>query len=118
MISDIIDILVDVSNTFGSLCSYFRLKYKRYDTIINNQPPLDLDKVEQLYEVFPRLKKEIMIYNQHPLYVMIDRYNIKKNRTSLLIVLLNEKYKYIHSFSILEKNGIFPDLVSPCYWKF
>ena len=55
MITEIIDLLVDASNTFGSLCTYLRMKYKNYGTIINEQTPIGSDKVEQLYVVFPKL---------------------------------------------------------------
>lgn len=117
MITEIIDLIVDASNSFGSLFSFLRMKYKKYDTIIINRSPLEIERVNQLYRAFPNLKNEVDIYKQQFLYVVIGSYTIKKNKCTLTIVLLNEKRKYIHGFSILQKNVIIPDIYIPCYWQ-
>lgn len=114
MITEIIDLLVDTSNAFGSLCTYLRMKFKN---IINEQTPIGLDKVEQLYVVFPKLRAEIEIYKHQALYIVVDNYSAKNGNVTLSIALLDEKYKVIHSFSMLQKNAIVYDLRTPCYWK-
>ena len=44
MITDIIDLFVDVSNTFGSFISFLRAKFKNYDVIgLRNCIDLALD---------------------------------------------------------------------------
>lgn len=117
MITEIIDLLVDASNAFGSLCMYLRMKYKNYGTIINEQTPIGLDKVEQLYVVFPKLRAEIEIYKHQALYIVVDNYSAKNGNVTLSIALLDEKYKFVNSFSMLQKNAIVYDLRTPCYWK-
>lgn len=117
MISEIVELIIDVSNAFGSLCSHLRMKYKKYETIVRHHPPIDTDKVGQLYNIFPKLETEVHIYKQQSVYVVIDSCTIKNNKCTLLVVLLNEKYKYIHGFSILQKNVVSPNLDIPCYWQ-
>lgn len=117
MITEIIDLLIDASNAFGSLCSYLRMKYKNYGTIVNKQTPIDLDKVEQLYIIFPKIRAEIDIYKQQALYIVVDKYSVKNGNVTISIAVLDEKYKVIHGFSMLQKNAIVYDLRTPCYWK-
>lgn len=116
MITEIIDLLIDSSNAFGSLFSYLRMIYKNYSTIINEHAPIESDKVEQLYTFFPKLKAEIDVYNQQALYVIIDNYSFKKGKATLSIAVLDERCKVVHVFSLLQKNSIICDL-TPCYWK-
>lgn len=117
MISEIVELIIDASNAFGSLCSYLRMKYKKYETIIKKQPPLEIDKVGQLYSLFPKLDTEVNIYKQQSVYAVVDSFTIKNNKCTLVVVLLNEKCKYIHGFSMLQKDVVFPDLDTPCYWR-
>lgn len=117
MITEIVELIIDVSNAFGSLCSCLRMKYKKYDVIIKHHPPMDMDKVEQLYSMYPKLKTEVNIYKQKAVYVVVDSSTIKKSKRTLSVVFLNEGCKYIHGFSILQKNVVTPDLDVPCYWQ-
>lgn len=117
MITEIIDLLVDTSNAFGSLCSYLRMKYKNFGTIINEQAPINMDKVEQLYVAFPKLRAEIDVYQQQAFYVVVDSYSVKNRNVTLSIAVLDKKYKVIHVFSMLQKNAIVCDLSTPCYWE-
>lgn len=117
MISEIVELIIDVSNAFGSLYSCLRMKYKKYGTIIKHQTPMDMYKVEQLYSIYPKLKTEVNIYKQKAVYVVVDSSTIKNGNRTLLVVFLNERCKYIHGFSMLQKNVVFPDLDIPCYWQ-
>lgn len=117
MVTEIIDLLVDASNTFGSLYSYLRMKFKNYGVVINSQVPIELDRVEQLYFVFPKLRSEIDIYIQQVLYVVVDNYSFKNGKGTLIVALLDENYKIVHGFTMLQKNAIVSDLRIPCYWK-
>ena len=117
MLSEIIDSLVDLSNTFGSLCSLLRLKAKSYKKIIHGKRPMDERCVEQLYAELPKLKSGIKSCHSHPAYALIDRYDVKNNKATASVILLDEQCRYLHSFSMLQPNGLSVAINAPCYWR-
>lgn len=119
MITDIIDLFVDVSNTLGSMFESLFTKYRNYKHIISEVDALDPQNVELILEKIPELREEILQSNMTSGYVLISRISFKKNKMSLEIILVDQKYKCIHSFSVLKK-GDFPfynNMRIPTYWS-
>jgi len=111
---EIIDWIVDVSNTFGSLVSVLLLKYRKYDKILM-KPSMTNEAVERLRQLIPEIDREIMYNTITPKYIVILKSDRRERRTSILFVFLNDEYKYIHSFNILISN-VNININAPCYW--
>ena len=90
MITDLIDLLVDASNTFGSLVSSIQVRYKNYNKIISLQSPLHEDVVKTICAYFPMIQKEM---------------NLCPNELSYIVTLkdLKEEKKFIDDLRV--KNG-------------
>lgn len=112
---ELIDWIVDVSNTFGSLVSVLSLKYKNYNKILM-QPAMTSEVTERLLLLVPEIDKEIANNAKNPKYIVMLKMSRREKRTSFLFVFLNEEHKYIHSFNLLKSN-VNIDINTPCYWK-
>lgn len=117
MITDIIDLIVDASNTFGSLISSLQARFKNYNRIIEQQSSLQDDVVGTIYTSFPEIQNEIAVCSNKISYVVIDKYSIKNGKTEMHIVFLDANQKYIHSFSILSRMQAIMNFIIPCFWK-
>lgn len=115
MIAEIIELLVDASNTFGSLFSSFQARFKNYSKILVQQSPLQEDVVRTICTSFPEIMREIRECSNSPSYVVIDKNSIKKNKEEIHVVFLNEKKRYIHSFTVLNRTAMVIITV-PCFW--
>jgi hypothetical protein len=115
MLTEIVDLLVDASNTFGSLVSSLKVRYKNYNKIISQQPSLQDDVVNALYTYFPEILREMNLC-QDVQYIMIDKYSVKNGKTELRVVFLNEKQRHVHSFNILNGQHTIGNLIIPSYW--
>lgn len=116
MLTDIIDLLVDVSNSFGSLISSIQVRYKNYANIINQQSPLQRDDVSNLYTHFPEIQREMAQCKIVLCYIVVDKYSVKDGRTEIRFIFLDDKLKHIHSFTLLKKNNPIENIMIPCYW--
>ena len=116
MMTDIIDLFVDASNTFGSFISFLRAKFKNYDVIVKNQRPLNMDVIQNVYSLLPEIQEELAHCGMKPSYIVLDKFDLNGSKASINIVFLNEKCSFLHSFTLL-KNTHIPDGISiPCYW--
>jgi hypothetical protein len=116
MITDIIDLLVDASNTFGSLFSSFQARFKNYSKILGQQSSLQEDIVETICASFPEIMREIRVCPSSPSYVVVDKYSIKKDKAEIHVVFLDEKQRYIHSFTALNRSHAIGIITVPCFW--
>ena len=116
MITDIIDLIVDASNTFGSLVSSLQARFKNYNRIIGQQHSLPSDVVETTYTSFPEIQNEISVCPNKINYIVIDKYSIKNGKTEMHIVFLDAHQRYIHSFSVLSRTQTIGNFTVPCYW--
>ena len=116
MITDLIDLLVDASNTFGSLVSSIQVRYKNYNKIISLQSPLHEDVVKTICAYFPMIQKEMNLCPNELSYIVIDKYSVKNGKTEIRVVFLDERQKHIHSFNVLSKTQTIGDLTIPSYW--
>lgn len=116
MITDVIDLFVDISNTFGSLLSFLHAKFKNYNIIVRNQRPLDIDTVQIIYTLLPEIHEELTYFGQKPSYIVLDKFVYNGKKASISIVFLNEKRSFLHSFSLLKNTNIPDGITTPCYW--
>ena len=58
MITDIIDLLVDLSNSFGSLTNAIFARFRNYRSYILENNELSTDAVDCIINAIPEIKKE------------------------------------------------------------
>ncbi|MBE6253930.1 MAG: hypothetical protein E7105_00195 [Prevotella sp.] len=117
MITDIIDLFVDASNTFGSFISFLRAKFKNYSVIVNNQHPLDSDVIQDINSLLPEIHEEITHSVRIPSYIVLEKFEVNGSKASINIVFLNEKCSFLHSFTLLKNIHIPDGITIPCYWS-
>ena len=117
MISSIIDILIDISNTFGSLIRSIALKLKDYNSLLISTNRCTTVDLQTLFQQFPQINKELSLCKHSVKYILITNTS-NKNKIAYNVILLSSEAKLVHSFNILKKvSDISITLPSTCYWE-
>lgn len=119
MITEIIDLFVDASNTLGSLFEALVSKYRNYRNILTNTESLNSSISNDILEKIPEIKNEMLQSGLIEGFVVIVRIKTKNEKSSLEIALLDSNCRYRHSFNILKRHESFFNCISaPCYFRF
>lgn len=118
MITEIIDLLVDASNSFGSLFNSIITKYRNYRSIISNSIELDEQTYSNVIDEIPEIKRELAQSRILNGYVLITKIKTHKEKSTIEFVFLDTAYKCRHVFYLLKQNkSLLNELVIPCYWR-
>ena len=117
MLTDIIDFLVDLSNTFGSALCYLQQRLRNYRQVVERAPCGSPAEYDDLCDTVPQLRGELaQCPVAHPV-VLVDSVKTRGNRSTVTIALLDQRLNCLHVFSSLVtgKRLMLPGV--PCYWN-
>lgn len=117
MITDIIDLLVDLSNSFGSLTNAIFARFRNYRSYILENNELSTDAVDCIINAIPEIKKELSLSKLDNGYILISRKKVNSIKATLDVVFLDISFKYRHSFSVLKPLDLkINNIQTPCFW--
>ena len=82
MITEIIDLFVDASNTLGSLFEALVSKYRNYRNILTNTESLNSSITNDILEKIPEIKNEMLQSGLIEGFVVIVRIKTKNEKSS------------------------------------
>lgn len=117
MITDLIDFLVDTSNTFGSLVNCLMCRCKDYRRVVQGAVNGTGQEFDDLCCTLPQLPAELaQCPVKHPV-VLVDSVRGKGARFTVMVVLLDRNLHYLHAFSSLVVSWAVRLPGVPCYWN-
>lgn len=119
MITEIIDLFVDASNSLGSLFEALVSKYRNYQNILTNKESLNSGITNDILERIPEIKNEMLQSGLTEGIVVIVRIKARNDKSSLEVALLDSNCRHRHSFTVLKRQESFLNCLSaPCYFRF
>lgn len=119
MLVDLIDLFVDLSNTFGSLIDTLIVRIQNYKKIVSLSYELVGQDVSDVKKNLPEIDREISALGIQTGYVLITKIRSNDKKVSVSIVILDNHLKFKHYFRVLKQKSVFISGIKvPCYWLF
>lgn len=117
MLTDIIDLVVDSSNAFGSLARLLMLRLRNYRAVVDASACGTAAEFDDLCARVPKVRAELaQCPMAHPV-VLVDSARVRGRDTTLRIAFLDSRLHCQHVFSVLLRDGSLALPGVPCYWN-
>lgn len=113
---ELLELIIDFSNTFGSVIQSLRMRIRDYRSLIRNSHTINSIEVNYILSHFPIINEELHKNKKKTHIVLVDNVKVKSFKATISVVFLDENIKYVHSFSILTESNLKTFESFPFYW--